>query len=549
MIGAAGRARARRLLAAAAVAVAVAAGPGGGQSARAGGPLDVFAQQPVVYPNGGTAVNLNLDQGPLGTRSNAQAVALVQSAIALWNGVGTSTARLGLGPPLPTDYTSANYATILGQFSDGLNPVIFDSDGSITDAIFGANARNSIIGFAGSAYATQGPLAGTYVEGRALLNGSLAVPDATWRVVIAHELGHLIGLDHAQLDAVQGLASSNYVLMYPIAVRTLQSLHEDDAAAVSALYPAATVASVYGQLAGTLTTAGGVPVLGANVWARELTSGKVYSVVSDYLMQGSGLFRLLLPAGTYTLHAESIDAGFTGGSGVGPYAATATDVSFRAPHPIAPVTLGGGTPRLVPIVAGCLATATLRLDGTGTVAGNCATAGPAPPVLAGVVSRKLHAAAGSFDLPLSLAPTAPTVEPRQGPAATLVLSFDKPIASATAAVTAGAATLQGTTIAGSSVILTLAGVADAQYVTLALANVTAVDGTTGGTASVRVGFLAGDVNGSRNVSLSDLLAVNAALTQAVTAANYLADVNLSGTMTLADKLTVSSKLTRVLPAP
>jgi hypothetical protein len=99
------------------------------------------------------------------------------------------------------------------------------------------------------------------------------------------------------------------------------------------------------------------------------------------------------------------------------------------------------------------------------------------------------------------------------------------------------------------VILTLAGVADAQYVTLALANVTAVGGTTGGAASVRIGFLAGDVNGSRSVSLSDLLAVNAALTQAVTAANYLADVNLSGTMTLADKLIVSGRLTQALPAP
>ena len=130
-----------------------------------------------------------------------------------------------------------------------------------------------------------------------------------------------------------------------------------------------------------------------------------------------------------------------------------------------------------------------------------------------------------------------------------MLNFDKPIASATAAVTAGAATLQSTTIAGSSVILTLAGVANGQYVTLALADVAGVDGTTGGAASLRVGFLAGDVNGSRGVSLSDLLVVNAALTQGASAANHLADVNLSGTVTLADKLIVSSKLAQALPAP
>ena len=45
---------------------------------------------------------------------------------------------------------------------------------------------------------------------------------------------HFIGLDHTQLDNTQGLASSNYALMYPIAYRTLASLHEDDTAAISA---------------------------------------------------------------------------------------------------------------------------------------------------------------------------------------------------------------------------------------------------------------------------------------------------------------------------
>ena len=150
---------------------------------------------------------------------------------------------------------------------------------------------------------------------------------------------------------------------------------------------------------------------------------------------------------------------------------------------------------------------------------------------------------------LSLAATTPTVEPRLGPDATLVLNFDKPIASATAAVTAGTATLQGATIAGSSVILTLGNVANAQYVTLGVAGITAVDGTTGGAASLRVGFLAGDVSGNRSVSLSDLLAVNAALTQGASAASYLVDVNLSGTVTLADKLLVGSRLTQALPAP
>ncbi|MEO8134085.1 MAG: matrixin family metalloprotease, partial [Betaproteobacteria bacterium] len=342
--------------------------------ARAGGPLVVLNHQPVVYVNFGTSLSLNLDQGTLGARSNAQAVTLVQNAIALWNGVNTSTMRLSIGTQLSTDYTAVNYAGILNNSSDGVNPVLFDTDGSIIDDVFGAGAKNSILGFAGSNYFTVGPNAGHFSEGIAVLNGHLNVTDATMTIVLAHELGHYFGLDHAQLDDTQGLASNNYVLMYPIAFRTLVSLHEDDAAAATALYPSAGATASYGHLTGTFTTAGNAAILGANIWAKESVSGKVYSTVSDYLQNFTGAFDLSLPPGTYTLHAESIQGGFTGGSSVGPYAETGADVSFLPPHPIAPVALGGGTGQPIVMVAGCVATATFRLDGTGTVGGNCAAA-------------------------------------------------------------------------------------------------------------------------------------------------------------------------------
>ncbi len=347
----------------------------------AGGPLNVVNQQPVVYPNGGANITLNLDQGPLGARTNAQAATIVRNATAMWNGVSTSTMRLSIGAPLPSDYTALNYAGIAQNSGDGLNPVIFDTDGSIIDAIYGAGAKASVLGFAGSAYYTSGAASGTFIEGRAVLNGALAISDATLTTVLAHEIGHFFGLGHSQLDATQGLVSANFVLMYPIAYRTLQTLHEDDVAAVTALYPAPSASAAYGQLTGAFTTAAGAPILGANIWAREVSTGKVYSVVSDYLKQGTGYFRLSLPPGTYKLSAESIATSFTGGSGVGPYSATATGASFQAPHPIAPVALGGILPQLIAISAGCAATATFHLDGTGSVAGNCAASPPALPTL------------------------------------------------------------------------------------------------------------------------------------------------------------------------
>ena len=348
--------------------------------ANAGGPLGVCNNAPLKYQGAGS-VALNYDQitgTTIGSRTKAQADAIVTNAVSLWTNVPTATVTLSRGADLPVDVTTANYNSYLGQFTDGLNPVIYDADGSLTDLLLGAGAHNSVLGFAGSA--SYGPPTCRYAEGQAVINFGLSVSDATLSIVMAHEIGHLIGMDHTQLDSAQGLSTSNYPLMYPIAYRSTVSLHEDDAAAVSALYPDTTVSSTYGTISGTLTRADGVtPVLGANIWAKENSTGHVFSVVSDYLEQGTGYFSLLLPPGTYTLHVEAIHSSFNGGSSVGPYSDAPTDPSFQAPlysgsTPMAPVTFA----TQVPVAAGCSGTIAMRLDGTGTVAGNCGASAANP---------------------------------------------------------------------------------------------------------------------------------------------------------------------------
>lgn len=327
-------------------------------SAQAGGPLGVCLNQPLKYTPG--TVTLNYDGGGnLGSRNKAQADAIVTNAVSLWTNVGTSNVTLNRGLDLLVDVTSANYLTYYNVIGDGLNPVIYDTDGAIIDTLLGVGAKNYVLGFAGSAYYPC-----QYAEGKAVLNGYLNVSDTTLSNVITHEIGHLIGLDHTQLSSAQGLATANYPVMYPILYRATASLHDDDIAAVSELYPDPSLATVYGQLSGTFIQADGTPIQGANIWAKENTTSKVYSVVSDYLMQGTGYFKLRLPAGTYTLHAEAIQTNFNGGSGVGPfsrcYPSTGTCVSpsFLPPLyvsgvPMAPVTLGGpSTPTQIVIVPG-----------------------------------------------------------------------------------------------------------------------------------------------------------------------------------------------------
>jgi hypothetical protein len=93
-------------------------------------------------------------------------------------------------------------------------------------------------------------------------------------------------------------------------------------------------------------------------------------------------------------------------------------------------------------------------------------------------------------------------------------------------------------------------VTNQQYVTISLSNVASTDGGSGGSGSARIGFLAGDVNQNRVVTVSDMgLLVNAQLTKPVTASNYLKDVNASGTLSLADMSITNANLTRALPAP
>ncbi len=172
-----------------------------------------------------------------------------------------------------------------------------------------------------------------------------------------------------------------------------------------------------------------------------------------------------------------------------------------------------------------------------------------PPNLVSAVSRKAHGSAGTFDLPLSLTATNPSTEPRQGPGQVIVLTFDEPISAATVGIAEGSATPGAPTFSGNDVVVSLSGVANQQYVTVSLTNVTAANGSNGGSGSIRVGFLLGDVNQNRVVSLADVGLVNAQLAQPVTTMNFIKDVNASGTLTVADKAIANTNLTRALPAP
>jgi parallel beta-helix repeat protein len=195
------------------------------------------------------------------------------------------------------------------------------------------------------------------------------------------------------------------------------------------------------------------------------------------------------------------------------------------------------------------ATAT-RADGNTSEFSQCSAA--TAPTLQGATSLKVQGPSGTFGLPLSLVAASPTTEPRSGGpthAHSIVFTFDKAVTGGNAVITEGTGAVGAPTFNGPNMSVPLTDVDNAQYVTVTVNNVTSADGGVGGGGTVRIGFLEGDVNGSRAVTLSDMLQVNAVLTQLVTASNFLRDVNLSGTLSLADLLVVNWRLTQTLPPP
>ena len=161
-------------------------------------------------------------------------------------------------------------------------------------------------------------------------------------------------------------------------------------------------------------------------------------------------------------------------------------------------------------------------------------------------SRKVHGAAGQYDLPLTLNAAitgAITVESRIiGSGHTIVFQFDQLITSpgsVTAVDVAGAAIGNASAaVSGNDVVVTLTNVEDNRRVMVGL---TGVNGSLN--ASVSIGFLSGDINNSFSVNSSDISAIKAHSGQAVSVAanNFKFDINVSGAINSSDISAVKSR--------
>jgi hypothetical protein len=172
-------------------------------------------------------------------------------------------------------------------------------------------------------------------------------------------------------------------------------------------------------------------------------------------------------------------------------------------------------------------------------------------VLVAVKSRKTHGIGGPFNLPVDTLADINgllTVEPRMiGSGHMLVFEFNVPITArgSAQAIDASASPVGNATTAasGNDVIVTLSNIPDNQRVTVTLSDVNAP----GFSRAVSLGFLVGDINGTKTVNASDISALKARQNQPINLSNFLFDLNASGFIDAADITAAKVRAGRAIP--
>jgi hypothetical protein len=289
-------------------------------AARAGGPKYVAGTsyfnsavtgQPVHWAGG--QLNYYVDKGPLnaGTQ-NADVVYMVDAAAAIWNAVPTAGVTLVDKGQLNEDVNGSNVAVnASGQFTAPADvtpqatgypvAVIFDADGSVINAIYGAGASNPTSCQNNGVFVwidNVNPDA-TIAHAVILLNG-LCGTNANLDAMLAFQLirafGRVLGLDYSQVnpEATNGSepdAIYGWPMMEPMSgqcgpqggncIPNPFQLEYDDIAALNRIYPitAANLAGFPGKeltaantvsIQGTVSFRTGGDMQGVNVVARPL---------------------------------------------------------------------------------------------------------------------------------------------------------------------------------------------------------------------------------------------------------------------------------------
>ncbi|SPF31603.1 putative lipoprotein [Candidatus Sulfotelmatobacter kueseliae] len=248
---------------------------------RAGGPESIAGTsyfdasatgQPLVWPQG--QITYYTDQGDLSpVLPNASANSFVAGAFSQWTAVPTAALAATSGGQLAEDVTGSNITVSNGVITGpaDITPsatgtpigVVYDYDGSVTDALLGSGAGDSSQCFFNAAYGGNDNFgsAATYQHALIVINGQCALEspqlvDVEYRLV--RVIGNVLGLGWSQvnLNVITGNphpTAADYagfpVMHYtdPVSCVPITTCYPnpyqlamDDIAAISRLYPVTT---------------------------------------------------------------------------------------------------------------------------------------------------------------------------------------------------------------------------------------------------------------------------------------------------------------------
>ncbi len=266
--------------------------------------------QPIHWSSG--QLNYYVDQGPLNASvSNQQATAMVDAAAALWSAIPTAAVTLTNRGPLNEDVNGSSIAVTNGQITApaDVTPaattyplgIIYDADGSVIDALFGAGSsqptscQNNGVRF----WLDNINPDTTIAHGIILLNGLCATtPDLLQMMSYQLEraFGRILGLDYSQVnptaltDELPG-GTAGWPIMQPLGgvcgvtggqcIPNPTVLRYDDIAALNRIYPVTAqnlasfplkqlTAAHTVSIQGAITFRTGLGMQGVNVVARPL---------------------------------------------------------------------------------------------------------------------------------------------------------------------------------------------------------------------------------------------------------------------------------------
>jgi hypothetical protein len=207
--------------------------------------------------------------------------------------------------------TSENNAAFAGTNSTGRTRVFYDpTTGSISEADVVINAHPVSADGSPAQFSTDGT-PGTY----------------DLESAFAHELGHLLGLEHSGVIAATMQARQGVNGLYSLPSMSNRTLSEDDRAAVRGIYGPH---DGLGALEGKILNSSGGSVYGAHVWAEDIRTGRV---IASGITLADGHYRIeSLPPAQYRVVAAYLDGAVMANeiaSSAGAYVGMASQPGFQ----------------------------------------------------------------------------------------------------------------------------------------------------------------------------------------------------------------------------